>query len=86
VIRVASGRLDVRTHLCEVDYQLWTLEGDRLLEEATERHVVRYFFPLELELLLSLAGFSLVRLDGFPGFETEPDASTWNVLAVARAV
>jgi SAM-dependent methyltransferase len=85
VIRVASGGLDIRHHLCTVEFHLWTLEGDRLLTEVTERHVMRYFFPLELELLLKLSGFSLLRLGSFPDFPTDPDASTWNVLALARA-
>ena len=29
IIRVASGSLDSRNHLCTVDYRLWTLDGDQ---------------------------------------------------------
>lgn len=86
VIRVASGRLDTRRHLCTVDYRLWALEAGRLLEEITERHVMRYFFPRELELLLDLAGFSLTRIGGFPDFAREPTAATWNVFVLASAL
>ena len=46
---------------------------------------MRFFFPLELELFLDRAGFSLVELGAFPDFDAEPDPSTWNVLALARA-
>ena len=63
-----------------------TLEDERLVTDVIERHVMRYFFPLELELLLHVAGFSLLRLGGFPNFTITPTESTWNVLALARAV
>lgn len=86
IIRVASGSLDVRNHLCTVDYRLWTLDGARLVDEVTESHAMRYFFPLELELFLDRAGFTLLKVGAFPDFDAEPDSSTWNVLALARAI
>jgi SAM-dependent methyltransferase len=86
LLRLSKGELDVRHHLCEVDIHLWLLAGDRLVTETEERHSVRFFFPLELELVLGTAGFSLERLGAFPEFDRDPDESTWNVLAVARLV
>ena len=56
IIRVASGSLDERNHLCTVDYRLWTLEGDQLVGEVTESHAMRFFFPLELELFSNAPG------------------------------
>ena len=47
---------------------------------------MRYFFAPELELLLSAAGFELVRLGAFPTIEDEATDQTWNVALVARAV
>jgi SAM-dependent methyltransferase len=81
--RATSGELDVRRHLCHVHYRLWR---PGVGSETAERHTMRYFFPLELELHLELAGFSLERLGAFPDFEKEADESTWNVFAIARAV
>jgi len=86
VIRVAAGSLDTRAHVCTVSYHLWRLERDRVLGEVREQHLMRYFFPLELELFLSGAHFELVRLGGFPALDQEPSAATWNVGVVARAV
>lgn len=86
IIRVASSNLDTRNHLCTVDYRLWALEGARLAEEVTESHPMRFFFPLELELFLDQAGFSLLRLGGFPDFYADPNQSTWNALALAQAL
>lgn len=86
LLRTSSSWLDVYNHVCNVTFQLWDIRGDRVVAQTRERHVMRFFFPQELELYLHLAGFELLRLGGFPDFDRDPDESTWNVLAVARAV
>ncbi len=86
ILRVTSGELDTARHICTVNYRVWRLGGDRLLERAEETHAMRYFFPLELALFLEQAGFVLDRIGGFPDFARDADDTTWNVLAVARAV
>lgn len=86
VLRVASGELDIQHHVCTVHYDVWRLEGERLVARTEETHQMRYFFPLELELFLQCTGFTLIRLRAFPEFDRDPDETTWNVLGVARAV
>ncbi|MGH3025081.1 MAG: class I SAM-dependent DNA methyltransferase, partial [Gaiellaceae bacterium] len=53
VTRRATPSLDVRRSVCAVDYRLEGEDGSVL---SSERHLVRFFFPLELELLLELSG------------------------------
>jgi SAM-dependent methyltransferase len=84
LVRVASGALDTRHHLCEVRYHLWRLAGDRLVAESQESHPMRYFFPLELELALTQCGLLPASLTGFPSLDTPVSESTWNALVVAR--
>lgn len=86
IVRAASAKLDGLHQRCTVSFHLWRLEGRELREEVEEDHVMRYFFPQELELLLERAGFALVRMGTFPDLERAPDETTWNVLVVARAV
>jgi SAM-dependent methyltransferase len=86
VLRTATPALDTRAHACTVEYHVWRLSGDRVLEEASEQHRMRFFFPLELELLLESGGFDLLRLGAFPDLDEEPSESTWNVAVVARAL
>jgi SAM-dependent methyltransferase len=86
ILRLASGQLDVQHHLCKVSYHLWRLEGNRLTGETEETHLMRFFFPLELNLFLECCGFAPIRLGAFPEFDREPDETTWNVCGVARAV
>jgi len=86
ILRLASGRLDVQHHLCKVTYHLWRLEGKHLTGETEETHLMRFFFPLELDLFLETSGFTSLRLGAFPDFDRDPDETTWNVLCVARAL
>ena len=86
ILRLASGQLDIQHHLCKVSYHLWRLEGDRLAGETEETHLMRFYFPLELNLFLKCCGFAPIRLGAFPEFDREPDETTWNVLGIARAV
>ena len=71
ILRVVSGELDISRHLCTVNYQMWQLEGDRLAADTEEQHLMRYFFPLELDLFLQSSGFSLLRLGAFPEFDQD---------------
>lgn len=86
VLRHASGELDTRNHTCTVNYHLWQLDGENLVSETKESHLMRYFFPLELEGLLEQSGFSLIRLGAFPDFDQDPGDDTWNVLGLAKAM
>ena len=85
VIRAASGSLDTSHHLGKVRYQIWQIAGDRVASETEEQHTMRFFFPMELELLLSTCGLTLESLTAFPSLEKPADESTWNVMGAAKA-
>jgi SAM-dependent methyltransferase len=86
MIRIGTSKLDSRHHLCEVRFNLWNLVGDRVASETEEVQIVRYFFPMELELILNQTGFSLLSLTSFPTLDRPADETTWNAFGVARAV
>ncbi len=86
VLRVASGQIDGRYHVCTVQYQLWELRQRELVSSIEETHRMRYFFPLELEFFLECAGFRMRDLRAFPDFDRPADETTWNVMCVANAV
>jgi hypothetical protein len=69
-----------------VRYHVWRIESGHVAAEVREQHLMRYFFALELDLLLAGAGFGLVRLGAFPAIEDEPTEHTWNVALIARAI
>ena len=85
ILRAASGELDTAQSVCAVRYNVWLLEGGRVAGRAEEVHRMRYFFPAEMELFLSLAGFALLKLGALPDYERQPDETTWNAVYTARA-
>jgi SAM-dependent methyltransferase len=86
LLRAASTTLDTRRHLAEVTFRLWQLEGERIANEATEVHRMRYFFPMEFEMLLAGAGFELKSMSAFPSLDEPLLDQTWNALVVAQAI
>jgi SAM-dependent methyltransferase len=87
LIRAASGELDVRHHVCHVRYQVWRIgnQAQPAASHTTEHHRMRFFFPLELDLLMEQSGLEVARLGQFPELDAEPDERSWNVILVARA-
>lgn len=85
VTRISSGTLATDHQVCTVEISVQVVSGNRVVQQTTERHSMRYFFPNELKRLLAEGGFRLLRLGGFPEFDREPDEGTWNVMAVAEA-
>ena len=85
-IRLSSGTLDTFRHVCNVHFKVYKIEEGRLVGEAAEVHQMRFFFPQEIAFFLESAGFKVVHMGPFPGYEGELGEMTWNALVVARGV
>jgi SAM-dependent methyltransferase len=86
VIRSATTTLDTTHHTADVTFQLWSLNGDKVVGETKETHRTRYFFPQEFALFLSQSGFALQGFSAFPSLDAALNDQTWNALAIAKAV
>ena len=86
VVRSSSGLHLPDSQCCEIAVKVTRLQGDRVLDQALETHRVRYFFPLELELMLRVSGFQLLALTGFPDIDAPASARKWAAAVVAVAV
>lgn len=84
VIRTAKSHLDLerRRITVEFDVQRRIRQVTRRLQET---HELRFFFAADLAGFLAATGFSLQRLGVMPDFDSDPDETAWNVLALARA-
>ncbi len=85
ILRAATGELDVINNSCTVGFHLWRMEREKVVSESEESHSLRYFFAPELNMFLQNSGFDPIRMGAFPDFDREPDETTWNAMAVARA-
>jgi|ETNmetMinimDraft_13_1059891.scaffolds.fasta_scaffold04773_2 SAM-dependent methyltransferase len=87
IVRRTRTEIDAERQLLSIHFRLRRLREDRMIEETEETHIVRYFFPDELEVLFEAAKLELIRLGGFPDFEAEPgDGGAWTVTAIGRAI
>jgi SAM-dependent methyltransferase len=83
IIRASSGELDSLHHIVTVRFRLWKIEGDRLVDDISEEHQMRFFFPQELDLLFRMSGLSIKRMLSFPDIEHQPSEDTWNICVVS---
>jgi SAM-dependent methyltransferase len=83
VIRIASGALDIHHHLATVEYHILHLQDQAVVNESTETHHMRYFFPQELAFFLNQANLNLLHLSAFSDFTQDPGEQSWNILVVA---
>ena len=86
VIRTVTSSLDVFHHLAEVQYHTIRIEGDRITQEATESHKMRYFFPQELALFLTQSDLKMLGLFDFNEFNKLPTTGDWNVVCFCEAL
>ena len=86
IIRIAEPELDAPNHLCRVKYQLLVNQGNTLVDEISETHVIRYYFPQEMAHYLQSTGFEVLRICPFLDLDGKMDENTWNVAAIARAI
>ncbi len=86
VVRYSSGHHLPDRQCCEISVQVTRFKGDRVIDETREVHLVRYFFPLELELMLRISGFRLMALTGFPDIDAPASAHKWAAAMVAIAI
>ena len=85
IIRTTDAQLDLPHQRCRVHFHMQRIGADGVREEHEEEHVMRFFFPLELDLALRCSGLHLLDLRGFPDYEAQPDERSWNVIGVAQA-
>lgn len=85
ILRVASGELDSGRQLCTVHYDLLHVSDDQITGRTQEAHVMRYFFPNELDLLLRATDFQTLRISDFNDISRDPSEDTWNIWVVAAA-
>jgi SAM-dependent methyltransferase len=79
--RTVSAELDVPHQLCTVRYSLSGAGRD-----AEETHVMRFFFPAELELFMDVAGFELLTLSSVDDLDQPATTGSWTATVVARAL
>jgi len=85
IIRTVKPTLDPIKQIIENQYVIYVLKNNDPMRKFTERHVLRFHFPSEIEYVLNETGFRLIALLPFMKNGSITDAD-WNIVAVARAM
>ncbi len=85
IIRYASSTLDLSNQTVAVNYSIVDMNGRGPVRRVRETHRMRFFFPNELDLLLSAGGFRRVHLCPFGKLSEPVQPGTWNATVVAQA-
>ncbi len=86
IIRFASPKIDILKQWVEVKYTILKIHDNSALSKTNETHIMRYFYPQEIDYLLKANGFELIKLCPFLELDRLPSEQDWNVTAIARAV
>ncbi len=84
--RFAEPSLREKNSLCEVKYHFLGVRSRRVFYEATEKHIMRFYFQNELSSFLKRCGFELLKESAFLDLKIRPSAKTWNIMEISRAV
>lgn len=83
IVRTSTTAVDAVRQVAEVSFHVIALEGDRLVDEVTEVHPVRFFLAAELRLLLEATGWKVLSV--CPAFDLDGtvDGETWHLVGIA---
>jgi len=85
IIRISNGEIDDIRQVCEISFEFWQVINDQITDRMIENHEMRYFFPREINMLLTSAGFRLGKLGTLDDFDSDPHKDDRNVFCVAIA-
>ncbi len=85
--RYAHPTLKASNNICDVDYRLIVLtKVSKETFEINEKHIVRFYFPQEMEHHLESAGFKLLKICPFLDLNGKVTEDIWNMTIIAKAV
>lgn len=84
VIRIAQPELNLISQTVQVDYTTMLINGDHILEEVKESHLMRYFFHQELQYYLEKNGYVLLKICPFMELDRTVDKTCWNISVICK--
>jgi SAM-dependent methyltransferase len=85
-LRYSRGTHESELQRIRISIRVIELQGDRVRADTEEVHVMRYFFPLELDLALRSYGFRVATLTGYPDIAQPASSRDWLAALAAVAV
>ena len=84
VIRLTRPELDILTHTVKVTFDLLHIEHERVLDRLEEMHAMRFFFPKELDFMLTKTGYEVLGMHPFMELDGDLTENDWNMTVIAK--
>jgi len=85
-LRYSRGVHEQDHQRIRISIRVIELQGNHVRADTEEVHLMRYFFPLELDLALRSHGFDVAALTGYPDIQQPASAREWLAAFAAVAV
>ena len=85
VLRLTRSQLNLDRNFVDINFQVLSIKGSKILDEVNENHPMRYFSLPELNYYFTKTGFQLVS--AYDWLETTPvTGKKWDIFIVARKI
>jgi SAM-dependent methyltransferase len=86
IIRIATPKIDFARQVCAIEYHCIISENNKIIDNFTEVHNIKYYFTDDLTNYLKDVGFEIVNIA--PMNNAKPDSNTylnnWYFFAIVR--
>jgi predicted TPR repeat methyltransferase len=86
IIRIAKPGLDILHNTVNVQYKLLEINNNTIVNEVDENHIMRYFFPMEIQYYLHNSGFYLELVAPFLHPSNCLSEKDWELVICAKAI
>jgi SAM-dependent methyltransferase len=84
IIRISKTSLDSIAQIASVEFNFILLHSGKIVREFSEIHRIRYFFPQEMQDLLTANGFEVLHRCPFLKEQDAIGPDAWNLTYVVR--
>ncbi|HKT04375.1 MAG TPA: class I SAM-dependent methyltransferase [Rugosimonospora sp.] len=79
-----TDQLHREEQISELSLRMWLVEDDRVVEEDSEVHPLRYFLPREIDMFLEVAGFQPLGSAPLQGGDAPPGRERFRLVWARR--
>lgn len=83
--RTSFPTMNAAEHVCAIRFEAKVEKNNSVVDEFTENHLVRFFFPMELKKYLEDAGFDVLEICPTYELGKKVDEKAWNMAIICRA-
>lgn len=84
LLRISETKLDAMEQLFHTTYTCFVFEGEQLVKQFRDEHIVRFLFPREVRHYLKEAGFRVLWMCRFLELDMPASEEDWNIAVVAK--